>query len=43
MINILLRRWNQTVLFKNQFGFRPNKSTDQAIGNVTKMVYTVLE
>lgn len=31
------------LLFKNQFGSRPNKSTDQAIANVTKLIYTTLE
>jgi len=31
------------LFFKYQFGFRPDKGTDQAIANVTKTIYTALE
>lgn len=34
---------SNNILFNNQFGFRPNKSTDQAIASVTKLIYTALE
>ena len=34
---------SNNILFKNQFGFRPNKSIDQAIARVTKFIYTALE
>lgn len=32
-----------SLLLKNQFGFRPNKSNDHAIAHVTKQIYTALD
>jgi len=34
---------SNNLLFKHQYGFRPNESTDQAISNVTKMIRSTLE
>ena len=34
---------SNNLLFEYQFGFRPHRSTDQAIANVTKLIYTALD
>ncbi|KAL4082905.1 hypothetical protein QTP88_029559 [Uroleucon formosanum] len=34
---------SNNLLFEHQYCFRPDKSTDQAIANVTKMIYSTLE
>jgi len=34
---------SKNLLFEHQYGFRPDKSTDQAIANVTKIIYSTLE